>query len=395
MPWKAVEPMNQRTEFVLRAMKTDNFRELCQEYGISAKTGYKWKERFLETGLSGMAELSRRPKSSPEGLEEAVVCEIIRLKERHRHWGPRKIRKVYERLHDEVPSESSFKRVLDRAGLVEPRRLRPRQQSGRLSSGRKAQAPNEIRTVDFKGWWHVAEGKRCEPLTVRDEFSRYVLDLRAVPDARSQTVRGCFERLFEQHGLPGAIRSDNGVPFASAYGVLGLSRLSAWWVVLGIDLERSRPGCPQDNGGHERLHLDVERELRSQKVDDHQAGFDEWRRSFNQERPHEALAMKCPAELYKKSERKYEGTPEDLNYKGMEPRRVAKQGCISWAKEWVFISGALAGWSVGMEPSQPGKWNVWFGRLLLGELEEQTLSFQRVEGSAPASESSTTQQSER
>src|SRR6266404_4653121 len=154
MPWKAVEPMNQRTEFVLRAMKTDNFRELCQEYGISAKTGYKWKERFLESGLSGMAELSRRPKSSPGGLEEAVVCEIIRLKERHRHWGPRKIRKVYERLHDEVPSESSFKRVLDRAGLVEPRRLRSRQQSGRLSSGRKANGPNEIWTVDLKGWWH-------------------------------------------------------------------------------------------------------------------------------------------------------------------------------------------------------------------------------------------------
>lgn len=374
--------MNQRTEFVLRAMKADNFRELCREYEISTKTGYKWRERFLEYGLSGMGELSRRPKSSPGGLDEAVVCEIIRLKQRHRYWGPRKIRKVYERFHEEVPSQSSFKRVLERAGLVEPRRLRARQQSGRLFSGRKAQAPNEVWTVDFKGWWHLAEGGRCEPLTVRDEFSRYVLELRAMANAQSQTVRVCFERLFEQHGVPGALRSDNGAPFASDQGVLGLSRLSAWWVVLGIDLERGRPGCPQDNGGHERLHLDVERELRGQDLVAQQAGFDEWRRTFNQERPHEALGMKCPAELYKGSERKYEGTPEDLEYKGMESRKVAKWGSISWGSRLIFISGALAGWSVGLERRKEGKYNVWFGRLLVGQLEEQTLSFERAEPAA-------------
>ena len=374
--------MNQRTEFVLRAMKADNFRALCREYEISPKTGYKWRERFLEYGLSGLGELSRRPKSSPGGLDEAEVCEIIRLKQRHRYWGPRKIRKVYERFHEEVPSESSFKRVLERAGLVEPRRLRARRPSGRLFSGRKAQAPNEVWTVDFKGWWHVPGDKRCEPLTVRDEFSRYVLELRAMVNAQSQTVRDCFERLFEQHGVPGAMRSDNGAPFASDQGVLGLSRLSAWWVVLGIDLERGRPGCPQDNGGHERLHLDVERELRGQDLEGQQAGFDEWRKTFNQERPHEALGMKCPAELYKGSERKYEGTPEDLEYKGMESRKVAKWGSISWGSRLIFISGALAGWSVGLEPCKEGQYNVWFGRLLLGQLEERTLSFKRAESAA-------------
>jgi transposase InsO family protein len=374
--------MNQRTEFVLRAMKADNFRALCREYEISPKTGYKWRERFLEYGLSGLGELSRRPKSSPGGLAEAEVCEIIRLKQRHRYWGPRKIRKVYERFHEEVPSESSFKRVLERAGWVEPRRLRARRPSGRLFSGRKAQAPNEVWTVDFKGWWHVPGDKRCEPLTVRDEFSRYVLELRAMVNAQSQTVRVCFERLFEQHGVPGAMRSDNGAPFASDQGVLGLSRLSAWWVVLGIDLERGRPGCPQDNGGHERLHLDVERELRGQDLVGQQAGFDEWRKTFNQERPHEALGMKCPAELYKGSERKYEGTPEDLEYKGMESRKVAKWGSISWGSRLIFISGALAGWSVGLEPWKEGQYNVWFGRLLLGQLEERTLSFKRAEPAA-------------
>jgi putative transposase len=378
--------MNQRTEFVLRAMKSDNFRELCQEYGISAKTGYKWRERFLQYGVSGMAELSRRPRTNPKGLAEAVVCEIVRLKERHRHWGPRKLRKVYERMHEEVPSESSFKRVLERAGLVEARRLRARTQSGRLYSGRKASGPNEVWTVDFKGWWHVGGRQRCEPLTVRDEFSRYVLELRAVANARTETVRPCFDRLFEQHGLPGAIRSDNGAPFASDQGVLGLSKLSAWWVALGIDLERGRPGCPQDNGAHERLHLDVERELRGKNPVEQQAGFDEWRRTFNQERPHEALGMRCPAELYQSSERKYEGTPEDLEYEGMDSRRVAKWGSISLGHQWVFISGALAGWSVGLEPCGQAKYNVWFGRLLLGQVDQATLSFERTEPATTAKE---------
>ena len=209
-----MEPMNQRTEFVLRALGTDNFRALCEEYEISTKTGYKWKERFLKEGLNGMGEHSRRPKKSPKELSETVVCEIVRLKQRHSSWGPKKLRHVYGRLHQKVPSESSFKRVLERAGMVEHRRVRRRQEAGRLYSGRKATAANDIWTVDFKGWWYGGEGQRCEPLTVRDEYSRYVLELRAVANARTETVRDCFEELFRKHGLPGAIRSDNGPPFA-------------------------------------------------------------------------------------------------------------------------------------------------------------------------------------
>ena len=377
MPWQKTEPMNQRTEFVLRAVKTENFRALCQEFGISTKTGYKWRERFVQRGLEGLEELSRRPKHSPGGLSESVVCEIVRLK-RQWGWGPRKIRSLYANKHSEVPSESSFKRVLERAGLVQPRRRRNRQQAGGLSSGRRAEAPNEVWTVDFKGWWYGADGARKEPLTVRDEFSRYVLEVRAMKDARTESVRKCFENLFDRHGLPEAIRSDNGAPFASHFGVLGLSRLSAWWVALGIDLERSRRGCPQDNGGHERLHLDLEREVRGHAQREQQAGLDEWRRTFNFERPHEALGMKCPAQIYKNSKRPYEGTPDDLSYPGMDSRRVANQGCISWNKQWTFISGALAGWSVGLEPQPHAKYNVWFGQLLLGELDEATRTFQHA-----------------
>ena len=370
--------MNQRKEFVLKAMETNNFRQLCAEYGISPKTGYKWRERFLEYGLAGMNELSRRPQSHANDLGESVVCEIVRLKGAHPNWGPRKLRKVYERTHAAVPSESSFKRVLQRAGLVQERRLRKRGQSGRLFTGRRAAAPNEIWTVDFKGWWRVADGRRCEPLTVRDEFSRYVLEVRAVADACTETVRECFERLFERHGLPEAIRSDNGAPFASDSGVLGLSQLSAWWVALGIDLERGRPGCPQDNGGHERLHLDIYRELQATPLPDPQASFDEWRRTFNHERPHEALGMRCPTELYQPSQRLYEGSPEDLVYQAMEARRVNKVGQIAWRTEHLFISTALAGWSVGLEPCADGKYNVYFGRLLLGQLDETTSSFART-----------------
>lgn len=371
--------MNQRKEFVLKALHTRNFRQLCEEYGISTKTGYKWRERFYQYGYEGMSEFSRRPLGHAKELAEAVICEIIRLKHAHRRWGPRKLRDIYERIHDQVPSESSFKRVLARAGLVEKRRLRRRTEAGRICSGRKASAPNEIWTVDFKGWWRGANGQRCEPLTVRDEYSRYVLDLRAMADARSPTVRACFERLFERHGVPQAIRSDNGSPFASSTGVLGLSKLSAWWVALGIDLERGRPGCPQDNGAHERLHLDVERELRSELE---QASFDQWRRIFNQERPHEALAMRRPAELYQSSPRKFEGTPEDLTYPKMEPRRVSHVGTIHYGKHRIFISTALAGWSVGLEHSKERKFNVHFGQLLLGQYDETTVSFERSDTSA-------------
>lgn len=368
--------MNQRTEFVLRAIKTENFRELCQEFGISPKTGYKWKERFLERGLSGLAEETRRPKSSPGGLGEGVICEIIRIKERHRHWGPRKIRAVYARNHQEVPSESSFKRVLSRAGLVEERRARKRQEAGSYATAERAvSGPNDLWTVDFKGWWYGSQGHRCEPLTVRDKYSRYILDVRGLANARTQTVRESFERLFKEQGLPAAIRSDNGAPFASMRGVCGLTRLSAWWIVLGIDLERGRPGCPQDNGAHERMHLDVFRELELAKMGEHQSDFDEWRREFNFERPHQAIEMRCPAELYQPSPRKYAETPEDITYEGMLSRRVCNNGAISWEGEWLFISSALYGWSVGLEPKASGNWHVWFGRLLLGELEPATRSF--------------------
>ena len=369
--------MEQRIEFALKALKTLNFRALCQEYGISAKTGYKWKQRFLEEGLAGMEEESRRPKISPQQLPEMEVCEIVRLKLAHLAWGPRKIRELYLRRHGEVASESTFKRVLERAGLTQKRRRRRSSEAGRLSSGRRAAAANEVWTVDFKGWWRNT-ARRCEPLTVRDEYSRYVLEVRALEDAKTETVRKSFECLFERQGLPGAIRSDNGTPFASVRGLLGLSRLSAWWVALGIDLERGRPGHPQDNGAHERMHGDISRELEAMGECD-QPAWDLWKQTFNYERPHEALGMRSPGELYVASQRKYQGTPEDLVYPQMCTRRVCQHGLIKVDGQRLFLSTSLAGWSVGLKPITQNVMEVWFGRLLLGQVDLSTSNFIRAD----------------
>ena len=378
MPWKKSEPMDQRIEFCLKTLRSGNFRELCREYDISTKTGYKWRERFLREGSAGMEEQSRRPLSHSESLVEREVCEIIRLKQAHANWGARKIRELYYRQHGRAASESSFKRVLERSGLTEKRKKRrSANQSGRLCSGRKAQEPNEVWTVDFKGWWRNGV-QRCEPLTVRDEYSRYLLDLRTLESACTATVQRSFDRLFERHGLPQAMRSDNGSPFASRTAVHGLSRLSAWWVALGIDLERGRPGHPQDNGAHERLHRDISLELEGLGQSD-QHSLDLWRTEFNDQRPHEALGMRTPSEVYQASLRKYQGGVEELDYPQMATRRVNQSGRIKWHRHELFLSTSLAGWSVGLKPSSQEEIEVWFARLLLGWIEPQTVHFFRAD----------------
>ncbi len=369
--------MDQRIEFALKAVKTDNMRALCREYGISPKAGYKWKERFLNHGLEGMAEESRRPKAHPDALEESTVCAIVKLKHRHPSWGPRKLRDILLRQQGNAPSESSFKRVLEKAGLVDKRKPRPPAPGVRLHTGRRAQGPNEVWTIDFKGWWHDPSGARCEPLTVRDEYSRYVLESCRMGDARTQSVWEKLERLFERHGLPQAIRSDNGSPFASRTGVLGLSQLSSRWVALGIGLERSRPGCPQDNGGHERMHRDMSQQLEKAAGGSSQEELDVWRHEFNHERPHEALGMKRPAEVYHNSTLRYGGLPEALDYGSMESRVISTGGVLRWKSQPVFVSGALTGWNVGLEPRKDGMWNLYFARLLLGQLDPSTFSFIR------------------
>ncbi len=397
MPWKETRKMDQKIEFVMKSLTCRNFGELCREHGISRKTGYKWRERFLSGGFGGLGELSRKPNGHSGALPEETVCGIVRLKQAHPRWGPVKIRELYRRRHPgSTPSESSFKRVLERAGLTEPRRRRSANEAGRLATGRRAQAPNEVWTVDFKGWWHGPDKVRVEPLTVRDEFSRMVLELRAMESAKAGAVRGCFERLFEAHGLPQAIRSDNGPPFASARGLLGLTRLSAGWLALGIDLERGRPGCPQDNGAHERLHLDIRNELEAGRIGRDQEAFDQWREEFNTVRPHQALGMRCPAEVYEPSERIYEGVPASLDYGPMEMRRVHATGTIRYNRERIFLSESLGGWDVGLAPVGDGLVEVRFARLLIGHIEPETSSFRAAAqggGAVPAARTVETRKS--
>lgn len=387
MPWQESNVMNLRFEFALRSLnETTPFAELCREYGISAKTGYKWKQRFLESGASGLHDRSRRPLSSPGALSEDMVCRIVRLKGDHRTWGPRKIRVVYARHYpdSELPSDSSFKRILDKAGLVEKRRTRRSADTGRLQNRALPESPNDLWTVDFKGWWYTSQGERCEPFTVRDAYSRYILESAILPDARTETVRMTCERLFERYGLPGTIRSDNGRPFAVSTAPLGLSRLSAWWLALGINLDRIDPGCPYQNGAHERMHRDMAADLERRIDGDlirHQAALETWRQTYNHERPHEALGMGYPAEVYKNSPRRYEGTPDRLEYpEGYIERKVGTAGQIKLHNRPLRITTALRGWNVGLKALGQGRYALYFANLCIGCVDMRTESFCASDG---------------
>lgn len=386
MSWKEKDVMNLRLEFVLRALADEGpLTELCREYGISRKTGYKWKERFLERGIGGLADASRRPARSPNRADEDTVCHIIRLKNAHPDWGPRKIRTLYARIHPGAPppSQSSFKRILDKAGLVQRRRKRTSSSCGRLENRVPATQPNDVWTVDFKGWWYTADHQRCEPLTLRDQYSRFVFCAAALDDARTETVRRQFQRIFATYGLPRVIRSDNGSPFASMHAPLGLSRLSAWWIAQGIDLDRIPPGRPDQNGGHERMHRDIALEVQRRHhgtLDTWRAALQTWLHTFNHERPHEALDMRTPADVYTKSTRTYDPTPPRLTY-GPDciERKVNSSGSIRLHGQRIWISGSLAGWHLGLRPTHHHCFTVSFGPLTLGELDFSTRSFRAAD----------------
>jgi len=385
MPWQETDVVDQRSQFVLRAISgSEPFGELCLEFGISRKTGYKWKERFLCEGLSGLGDESRRPKTSPQELSETMVCQIVKLKHAHPRWGPRKLRAVLARTGSpsDLPSESSFKRVLAKAGLVEHRRRRTAGEQGRLTTPVRPERPNQVWTIDFKGWWYTRDKSRFEPLTIRDGYSRYLLCAQALVDACTETVREAMVRVFERHGLPEVIRSDNGSPFAARHSPLGLSRLSAWWLTLGIDLDRIAPGRPDQNGGHERMHRDVAVEVEGRAENDpatQQAALDVWRQTFNDERPHEALGMRVPKQLYESSSRKYDAAPVELVYPTEHlVRKVSSRGDVKLMNHRVCISEALRGCDVGLEPLASDRYAVWFCRLRLGEVDLSTDKFHSV-----------------
>jgi len=380
MPWKERDVMNLRTEFVLRSLREGiNFRELCLEYSISPKTGYKWQKRFISDGISGLADRSRRPSRSPYQLPEDTICKLIRFKRAHPSWGPKKIRDLYARKYGKEPSESSVKRIFQKSGYVKTRKRRQAMVVHRIENRIESKQPNDVWTVDFKGWWRCQDNRRCEPLTVRDDFSKYVFVALPLSSNNADNVKSVFERLFKQYGLPKSIRSDNGIPFAHNRSILGISLLSAWFIALDIQLDRIQPGCPYQNGGHERMHRDIRLEVQGLvegNFDHHRESLEIWRKEFNQIRPHEALQMKTPAEVYVKSERKYRGTPDRIEYPDhFLERKVSHIGTIRLHDNPIFISSSLRGWNLGLEPVIESNLHVYFNYLFLGEIDLNTVAF--------------------
>src|SRR4051812_16878069 len=385
MPWKNTSMKDARKEFALKALENGaNLTALCLEYGVTRKTGREWRERARLEGINRLAERSRRPLSSPTQLSESVVCQLVRLKLVYPKWGPEKIRDLYFIARDRRLGLSSCHRVLHAAGLVQPRKRRVRRAATLVLGAVVPRAPNDVWTIDFKGWWRLGNGQRCEPLTVRDAFSKYILSAYVAPDARAATIGQEFNRLFQLYGLPKVIKSDNGAPFACTGVPLGLSRLSAGWVALGIELEHSRPGHPQDNAAHERMHKDIQAEVASKIQLDRraqQAALDLWRCEYNEIRPHQTLRGRRPADLYTKSPRPWPTTAVLLDYgPGFVTRKVSMIGKIHYEGRPIFITTALAGWEVGLRITSPTQLEVWFNYLLLGSVDLQTNRF----GSAPS-----------
>ena len=373
--------MSLKIEFVERAEKGEPIARLCREYGVSRTTGHKWLNRFRSQGYDGLEEQSRRPKSSPLATAEEIVVAILEAREAHPRWGPLKLEVLLRRrLGDQTPSARTIARILKRAGRVmERRRRRPLNVVDRAPLV-QATEPNEVWTVDFKGWWRARDGKRCEPLTVRDAFSRKVL-AAVVCNATTEAVRKVFVRLFRKYGVPGAIHCDNGVPFVSMQARGGLSVLSAWWMSFGIRIVRSRPGCPQDNGAHERMHVEVRAEVQASPAatpEAQQRALDRWRQQYNHVRPHQALAGKTPAEVYKPGERR---PPRPVPYAyppHVEVRHVKSSGHISFRSYAYFVSVALIGHELGIEEVDAIHVRLWYRELDLGLMEVEPEGVSRV-----------------
>jgi putative transposase len=375
MSWAVSDAEHIRMEFVLIAREPEvGMSETCRQFKVSRKTGYKWLRRYKECGLPGLADCSRRPRSSPLQIGGDAVVELIRLHTRHKTWGPKKLRARLVRASlgsNVVPSVATIGRILRRSGLSEAKgRGRPPKHppTGSLSS---AQRPNEVWTVDFKGWWWVQDGRRCEPLTIRDLYSRYLLCLRPVARRRTEEVMAVFVEVFERYGLPDIIRSDNGGPFASLTGPHGLTRLSAWWRSLGIKLERIAPGHPEQNGGHERMHRDLAKEIQEQPgatVAEEAQRLERWRVEFNMDRPHEALAMKMPGEVYRRSSRSLCDVRPYVYPLDFLRRHVRRDGCILINGQSVYLSEALGKMDVGLERLSTVCWRVWFCDLAVSEI---------------------------
>jgi transposase InsO family protein len=383
MPWKETDKMEQKELFIQEMLKQEKpFKHLCAEFGISEKTGHKWKNRFYEQGKIGLYEQSRA-RLTQDTIDGDTAAELICIKNAHLAWGPKKIREIYAKAYPQkdVPSLSSVKRILDKAGLVKPRKIRPPASSDcpRLQQQIQAEKSNDVWNIDFKGWWK-SDGEICEPFTVRDRHSRKILCARLMTSKTSEAVRAVMTELFKTYGLPKVIHSDNGAPFAAPNGLLNLTSLSVWWITLGILPDRSLKGHPEQNGSLERMHGDIAKEIEGKVSGGRSANqvvLDAWVEEYNSVRPNEAIGMKTPDEIYTKSDRKYTGDFDELEYPmGFLVRKVTRGGELVLNGIRITIGFSLRGWHVGLKPLDEGRtFQVFLSDFLLGTLDLDSCCF--------------------
>lgn len=375
MPWKETSAVDERMRFVMDVQRGERSKAaVCRGYGISRPTGDKWLDRYEAEGLAGLVDRSRAPRGHANEVAEELAELIVALRRRHGRWGPKKLRVLLERKYPQMrwPACSTMGEILRRAGLTSPRRRR-RRTPPHTEPFASCDGPNAVWCADFKGWFRTGDGRRCDPLTISDAHSRYLLRIQGLSETRHGVVRPLFEATFRQYGLPGAIRTDNGSPFASR-GLGGLSRLSVWWLKLGIVPERIEPGCPEQNGRHERMHLTVKQETASPPERDlrrQQGAFDRFRAEFNEVRPHEALGQVCPGRVYVRSPREYH-EPGEVEYpEGLAVRRVKGNGVFHWRGQVVFVGEAFGGERIGLAEVEDGRWGVYFCGRALGVVDER------------------------
>ena len=368
--------MNERMRFV-----TDWERDLysmvdlCERYGVSRKTGYKWLARYEGEGLDGLRERSRAPHHCPHRIAADVAAAICAGRRQHPSWGPEKILHWLKRRAPEleIPATSTAGDLLARRGLVKKRRRRRRYTHPGVVPP-TTERPNDLWTADFKGHFRTRDGIYCYPLTVADQHTRYLLGCHGLLSTQGQGVRPIFDRLFREYGLPRAIRTDNGVPFATT-GIHGLSQLNVWWMRLGIQHQRIRPASPQQNGAHERMHRTL-KAATARPPRDHliaqQRAFNRFRLVYNDERPHQFLRGRTPASLYRASPRAYAGGLPPLEYPGHYiPKRVTNAGTIRFKKRLLFIATSLKQQVLGLEEVDDGVWSIYFCNVLLARIDER------------------------
>lgn len=375
MPWKASTPVDQRKEFIVRLGRGERLTDLCREYGIARKTGEKFKRRFRNEGLAGLQNRSRAPSVIPHKTPPELIELIVAHRRQHPTWGPRKLKETLQTtLGHVLPAASTIGDILTSAGLIVRRHRRQRHVASPTKL-REAAAPNDVWCIDYKGQFRLGNGSYCYPLTITDQFSRFILCCEGMGAIADDEAREHCLEVFAAHGLPTVMRSDNGVPFAST-GLAGLTKLSVLWLRLGIELERTRPAHPQDNGRHERMHRTLKQETtRPARANllQQQERFDAFVDEFNRHRPHEALGMQPPAAVYVPSPIKCPNTLPALDYPTCDDVcRVGRNGMLHLpGRKQLYLSAALAGEYVGLREDDEieDRWLVTFSNLALGYIE--------------------------